>query len=44
MLLGKAFIAVTFGVMFAGALAASMMVLAERVQSLWGLAAGLLGL
>ena len=43
-LLGKAFIAVTFGVMFAGALSASVMVLAERVQSLWGLAAGLLGL
>jgi hypothetical protein len=44
MMIGRAFIAVTFGVMFAGALSASIMVLAERVQSLWGMIAGWIGL
>jgi hypothetical protein len=43
-MIGKAFIAVTFGVMYAGAISASIMALAERVQSLWGWIAGWIGL
>ncbi|MEW6566876.1 MAG: hypothetical protein AB1449_01680 [Chloroflexota bacterium] len=39
---GRGFIALTFGVMYAGALAAALTVLAERVQFLIGIFAGLL--
>lgn len=39
---GRGFIALTFGVMFAGALAAALTVLAERVQFLIGIFAGFL--
>jgi hypothetical protein len=42
-LAGGFFIAVTFGVMFGGALAASVVVLAQRIQFLWTTALGLLG-
>lgn len=41
--IGKGFIAVTFGVMYAGALSASLVVLAERLQSLRDTLSGLLG-
>ena len=40
---GRGFIALTFGVMYAGALAAAMAVLAERIQFLVGLFFSLLG-
>src|SRR3990170_2870295 len=40
---GRVFIALTFGVMYAGALAAALAVLSERIQFLVGLARGLLG-
>jgi hypothetical protein len=40
---GKLFIAITFGVMYAGGLAATIAVLAERVQFLLGLVLGLFG-
>lgn len=40
---GKGFIAVTFGVMYAGALSASLVVLAERLQSLQETLANLFG-
>ncbi len=40
--IGRGFIAITFGVMYAGALAAALTVLAERVQFLIGIFAGLL--
>lgn len=40
---GRGFIAITFGVMYAGALAAALTVLADRVQFLIGIFAGLLG-
>jgi hypothetical protein len=39
---GRVFIALTFGVMYAGALAAALAVLSERVQFLMGLVRGLL--
>ncbi len=35
--LGRWFIALTFGVMYAGALAASLVVLSERIEFLWNL-------
>jgi hypothetical protein len=41
--LGKAFIAVTFGVMYAGALSAALVVLAERLQFLRDTIANLFG-
>lgn len=40
--LGKGFIALTFGVMYAGAVAATLIILAERMQFLWGTFTGLL--
>lgn len=40
--IGKAFIAVTFGVMYAGAVAATLIVLAERVQFIWDTVSGVL--
>ncbi len=40
---GRGFLAITFGVMYAGALAAALTVLADRVQFLIGIFAGLLG-
>src|SRR3990170_291952 len=39
---GRVFIAITFGAMYAGALMASVAVLSERIQSLWDLIAQLL--
>ena len=39
---GKAFIAVTFGVMYAGAVAATLIVLTERVQFIWNTVTGVL--
>jgi hypothetical protein len=39
---GRVFIALTFGVMYAGALAAAIAVLSERVQFLVGLLRGML--
>lgn len=41
--IGRAFIAITFGVMFAGALAATIIVLSERIQFMWTVTFGLLG-
>jgi hypothetical protein len=41
--IGKVFIALTFGVMYAGALAASIIVLAERFQFLGGTLSSLFG-
>jgi len=38
--IGKGFIAVTFGVMYAGAVAAALIVLAERVQFIWDTVTG----
>ena len=38
--IGKGFIAVTFGVMYAGAVAATLIVLAERVQFIWDTVTG----
>lgn len=42
-LAGGAFIAITFGVMFGGAILAAVVVLAQRVQFLWGTILGLIG-
>lgn len=39
---GQGFVALTYGAMFAGALSAALVVLAERVQFVWGVIAGLL--
>jgi hypothetical protein len=39
---GKGFIAVTFGVMYAGAVAATLIVLAERVQFIWDTVTGMI--
>jgi hypothetical protein len=39
---GQVFLALTFGAMFAGAISASIVVLAERVQFVWGVVGGLL--
>ena len=39
---GKGFIAVTFGVMYAGAVAATLIVLAERVQFIWDTLTGMI--
>ncbi|MEX0789059.1 MAG: hypothetical protein WD906_01760 [Anaerolineales bacterium] len=39
---GQVFLALTFGAMFAGAISASLVVLAERVQFVWGVVGGLL--
>ena len=41
--IGKGFIAVTFGVMYAGAVAATLIVLAERVQFIWDTVTGVIG-
>ena len=41
--IGKGFIAVTFGVMYAGAVAATLIVLAERVQFIWVTVTGVIG-
>ncbi len=41
---GQGFLALTYGVMFAGALSATLVALAERVQFVWGVIAGLLRL
>lgn len=41
--IGKGFIAVTFGVMYAGAVAATLIVLAERVQFIWDTVTGVMG-
>ncbi len=40
--IGKGFIAVTFGVMYAGAVAATLIVLAERVQFIWDTVTGVI--
>jgi hypothetical protein len=40
--IGKGFIAVTFGVMYAGAVAATLIVLAERVQFIWDTVTGMI--
>jgi hypothetical protein len=39
---GQGFVALTYGAMFAGALSAALVVLAERVQFVWGVISGLL--
>jgi hypothetical protein len=39
---GKGFIAITFGVMYAGAVAATLIVLAERVQFIWDTVTGVI--
>ncbi|MFV1858946.1 MAG: hypothetical protein ACC647_06290 [Anaerolineales bacterium] len=41
--IGKGFIAVTFGVMYAGAVAATLIVLGERVQFIWDTVTGVIG-
>lgn len=41
--IGNGFIAVTFGVMYAGAVAATLIVLAERVQFIWDTVTGIIG-
>ena len=41
--IGKGFIAVTFGVMYAGAVAATLIVLADRVQFIWDTVTSLIG-
>lgn len=40
--IGKGFIAVTFGVMYAGAVAATLIILAERVQFIWDTVTGVI--
>lgn len=40
--IGKGFIAITFGVMYAGAVAATLIVLAERLQFMWNTLSGLI--
>jgi len=40
--LGKAFIALAFGVMYAGALSATLLILTQRIQFLWDTLTGLL--
>ena len=40
-IVGRLFIAVTFGVMYAGALAATIVILAERLQFLWNVVSSL---
>lgn len=40
--IGKGFIAITFGVMYAGAVAATLIVLAERVQFIWDTVTGVI--
>lgn len=40
--LGRAFIALAFGVMYAGALSATLLILAQRIQFLWDALLGLL--
>jgi hypothetical protein len=40
--LGKAFIALAFGVMYAGALSATLLILTQRIQFLWDALTGLL--
>jgi hypothetical protein len=40
--IGKGFIALTFGVMYAGAVAATLIVLAERVQFIWDTVTGVI--
>lgn len=39
---GQGFLALTYGAMFAGALSAALVILAERVQFVWGVVAGFL--
>ncbi|MFQ5942989.1 MAG: hypothetical protein ACE5JF_05500 [Anaerolineales bacterium] len=41
--IGKGFIAVTFGVMYSGAVAATLIVLAERVQFIWDTISSVIG-
>jgi hypothetical protein len=41
-IVGRLFIAVTFGVMYAGALSATVVILAERLQFLWTAVSSLL--
>jgi hypothetical protein len=40
--LGRSFIALAFGVMYAGALSATLLILTQRIQFLWDAVTGLL--
>ena len=40
--LGRSFIALAFGVMYAGALSGTLLILAQRIQFLWDALLGLL--